>query len=221
MANRLQAMGQPRYRDGFEVTLQRDVVEVPLAWKKPRIIFVNSMSDLFHDDVPDDFIVRCFQVMEEANQHTFQVLTKRPQRVVDLADRLSWPANIWMGTSVENSDYVWRVHELAKIGAQIRFLSIEPLLGPIGRLPLSGIHWVIVGGESGPGARPMRVDWVRRIRDRCVSRGVPFFFKQWGGVNKKQSGRQLDGRYWDQMPNAEWNFDTNGQEETKPLEPAS
>lgn len=220
MAKRLHAMGQPRYRNGFQVTLQPDVVEAPLEWKKPRLIFVNSMSDLFHVDVPDDFIIRCFKVMEQAEQHTFQVLTKRPERVADLAPRLSWPANVWMGTSVENADYVWRVHELVGVPSHVRFLSIEPLLGPIGSLPLTGIHWVIAGGESGPGARPMRVEWVRRIRDRCIARNVPFFFKQWGGVNKKRNGRQLDGRYWDEMPELE-GLHEYGQEETKPLERAS
>lgn len=200
MAKRLQAMGQPRYRNGFEVTLQPDVVDAPLSWKKPRVVFVNSMSDLFHDEVPDEFILQCFEVMEEASQHTFQVLTKRPERAVELSERLPWPDNVWLGTSVENSDYVWRVRELMKTPAHIRFLSVEPLLGPIGRLPLSGIHWVIVGGESGPGARPMKKEWVTRIRDRCLKYGVPFFFKQWGGVNKKRNGRELDGRCWDEMP---------------------
>ena len=219
MAKRLQAMGQPRYRNGFELTLQPDVLDAPLQWKKPRLIFVNSMSDLFHVDVPDDFIIQCFKVMEEAEQHTFQVLTKRPERVVGLAHRLRWPANVWMGTSVENADYVWRVHELARVPAHVRFLSVEPLLGPIGRLPLSGIHWVIVGGESGPGARPMQVEWVRRIRDRCVARGVPFFFKQWGGVQKKRNGRQLDGRYWDELPELEWQNE-HGQKENRRLEKA-
>lgn len=213
-------MGQPRYRNGFEVTLQPDVVVAPLSWKKPRLVFVNSMSDLFHANVPDDFIIECFKVMEAAKQHTFQVLTKRPERVVALSASLPWPTNVWMGTSVENADYVARVHQLVKVPAQLRFLSVEPLLGPISRLPLTGIHWVIAGGESGPGARPMRGDWVRRIRDRCVNRGVPFFFKQWGGVNKKKHGRELDGRYWDEMPESDW-LREHGQEKTEPLERAS
>ena len=200
MAKRLKAMGQHRYRDGFQLTLQDDVVELPLKWKKPRTIFVNSMSDLFHEDVPVDFIRRCFQVMEQASQHTFQVLTKRPERTVELAAELPWPNNVWMGTSVENADYVWRVHELAKTGARIKFLSVEPLLGPIPDLPVSEVDWVIVGGESGPGARPMKKEWVTEIRDRCLDKDVPFFFKQWGGVNKKKTGRLLEGKTWDGMP---------------------
>lgn len=200
MARRLRAMGQRRYRNGFEVTLQDDVVELPLRWKKPRVIFVNSMSDLFHKDVPLEFIRRCFDVMQQASQHTFQVLTKRPERAAELSDELPWPANVWMGTSVENADYVWRVHELAKTAAQIKFLSVEPLLGPIPELPVSEVDWVIVGGESGPGARPMREAWVLQIRDRCLAHEVPFFFKQWGGVNKKKTGRLLEGRTWDEMP---------------------
>ncbi len=200
MAKRLKAMGQQRYRNGFLLTLQPDVLDVPLRWKRPRVIFVNSMSDLFHEDVPFDFIRDCFNVMQTASQHTFQVLTKRPERVADLADALPWPENVWMGTSVENANYTWRVHELRKVPAQVRFLSVEPLVGPIPRLPLSGIHWVIVGGESGPGARPMEKDWVTQIRDRCLRRCVPFFFKQWGGVHKSKTGRLLDGRTWDEMP---------------------
>ncbi|MCA9028090.1 MAG: phage Gp37/Gp68 family protein [Planctomycetaceae bacterium] len=200
MAKRLQAMGQERYRNAFRVTLQEDLVDLPLRWKKPRIIFVNSMSDLFEENVPDEFIIRCFSTMQAATQHTFQVLTKRPERVVDLAGQLPWSPNIWMGTSVENQDYVWRSKQLAKVPAAIRFLSVEPLLGPIPRLPLTHIDWVIVGGESGPGARPMKVEWVLQIRDRCQRYEVPFFFKQWGGVQKKRTGRKLDGRTWDDMP---------------------
>lgn len=178
MAKRLRAMGQPRYAKGFDVTLQEDIVGLPLKWKKPKIVFVNSMSDLFHPDVPASFIQRCFETMNKASQHQFQVLTKRPERVVELSAQLEWTDNIWIGTSVENSDYVHRVRSLSKVKANIRFLSVEPLLGPIGRLPLSNIDWVIVGGESGPGARPMKPEWVRTIRDRCLRYGVPFFFKQ-------------------------------------------
>lgn len=200
MAHRLQAMGQERYRNAFKLTLQPDALEAPLHWRTPRVIFVNSMSDLFHKDVPLDYIKRCFAVMEEASQHTFQVLTKRPERVAEIGAELPWPANVWMGTSIENADYLWRVRALREVPAQVRFLSVEPLLGPIPRLPLKGIHWVIVGGESGPGARPMKVEWVRQIREQCVTRGVPFFFKQWGGPNKKRTGRTLDGRTWDEMP---------------------
>ena len=200
MAKRLLAMGQPRYANGFEVTLQDDIVDLPLKWKKPKIVFVNSMSDLFHQKVPDAFIQRCFRVMNQASQHQFQVLTKRPERVVQLSQSLNWTENIWMGTSVENSDYIHRIHSLGKVNANIRFLSLEPLLGPLGRLPLSNIEWVIVGGESGPGARPMKPEWVRTIRDRCIRYDVPFFFKQWGGVQKSKTGRELDGRTWDEFP---------------------
>lgn len=200
MALRLKAMGQPRYRDGFKVTLQDDLVELPLKWREPRMIFVNSMSDLFHRDIPVEFIQRCFETMRKASQHTFQILTKRPERVVELASDLPWPSNVWMGTSVESADYTWRIHELQRVPAQVRFLSVEPLLGPIPQLPVRGIAWVIVGGESGPGARPMDADWVRQIRDRCLRYNVPFFFKQWGGVNKGRTGRELDGRTWDEMP---------------------
>ncbi len=209
MSNRLKAMEQPRYGNGFKLTLQEDIVELPLKWKKPRVIFVNSMSDLFHDDIPSDFIKRCFDVMAQASQHKFQVLTKRPERVFDLASKIEWSDNVWMGTSVENSKYVNRVRILQQIPAKVRFLSVEPLLGPVARIPLKGIHWVIVGGESGPKSRPMDIEWVRKIRDRCVSADVPFFFKQWGafgedGVrrSKKANGRELDGRIWSEMPNA-------------------
>lgn len=201
MAHRLRAMGKDRYRNGFDLTLQPDALDAPLRWKKPRVIFVNSMSDLFHKDVPVGFIRQCFEVMETASQHTFQVLTKRPDRAADIAPNLPWPSNVWMGTSVENVEYVHRVHALRNIPAQVRFLSVEPLLGPIPRLPLTAIHWVIVGGESGPRARSMKEEWVLQIRDRCLKRNVPFFFKQWGGTNKKSAGRLLDGRTWDEMPN--------------------
>ncbi len=200
MAGRLKAMGQARYRDGFKLTLQPDVVELPLRWKRPRVIFVNSMSDLFHKAVPDDFIAACFAVMESASQHTFQVLTKRPERAAEIASRLPWPDNVWMGTSVENADYADRIHSLTRIPAAVRFLSLEPLLGPIPRLPLAGIHWVIVGGESGPKARPMESKWIFQIRDRCLRYQVPFFFKQWGGVHKSKTGRALNGQTWDDMP---------------------
>ncbi len=203
MAKRLQAMGQLRYRDAFKVTLQPDVLEQPLRWKRPRLIFVNSMSDLFHEDVTEDYIARCFAVMEEAGQHTFQILTKRPERAAELAPRLRWPSNVWMGTSVESAAYVRRIGFLARIPAAIRFLSLEPLLGPIPRLPLKHIHWVIVGGESGPGARPIDEPWVAQIRDRCHRFGVPFFFKQWGGTVKSRAGRMLDGRAWSEMPTPE------------------
>lgn len=200
MAKRLQAMGQRRYRNGFDVTLQPDVLELPLSWRSPRLIFVNSMSDLFHADVPVEYIRRVFDVMIRADQHIFQVLTKRAERLSELAPLLPWPGNVWMGVSVENAEYTPRIRHLQRVPAAVRFLSVEPLLGPMPNLPLRGIDWVILGGESGPGARPMEAAWAEQIRDRCVAAKVPFFFKQWGGVWKKRTGRVLHGRTWDEMP---------------------
>ena len=200
MAERLRLMGQPNYSNGFRVTLHGHVLEYPLAWKKPRTVFVNSMSDLFHDEVPDAFIDRVFQVMRRAHWHQFQVLTKRSARLKALSPRLSWPANVWIGVSVEDAENVFRIDDLRRVPAAIRFLSLEPLLGPLPGLDLSNIEWVIVGGESGPGSRPMKKEWVREIRDQCREQNVPFFFKQWGGVNKKKTGRVLEGRVWDAMP---------------------
>ena len=200
MAKRLKAMGKPQYVNGFTLTLQPAPLDLPLQWKRPRVIFVNSMSDLFHRDVPAEFVEKVFDVMNRCPQHTFQVLTKRPEIAAALAPRLNWTPNIWMGTSIENALVMHRVMDLRKIPARIRFLSVEPLLGPMPKLTLQGIHWVIVGGESGPGARPMEATWVRAIRDRCLAQGVPFFFKQWGGVNKKAAGRKLDELEWNQMP---------------------
>jgi protein gp37 len=183
-----------------DVFLDYIAVEEPLHWNAPRIIFVNSMSDLFHDDVPDEFIGRVFEIMNRCPQHTFQILTKRPERVAKLSPKLPWNSHIWMGTSLENQAVVDRVRDIQKAKAFVRFLSIEPLIGPIHRLPLKGIHWVIAGGESGPGARPMKLEWARQIRDRCLEADVPFFFKQWGGPIKSKTGRVLDGRTWEQMP---------------------
>lgn len=200
MAERLQAMGQPNYRNGFDLTLHDHMVELPLRWKKPQTIFVNSMSDLFHDDVPVDFIQRVFSVMARAHWHRFQVLTKRSARLRELSGTLSWHPNIWMGVSVENADYAFRVDDLRETGAHIKFLSLEPLLGPLKDLNLQGIHWAIVGGESGPRSRPIEEQWVMDIRDQCVRAHVPFFFKQWGGTNKKKAGRLLAKRTWDEMP---------------------
>ncbi len=200
LAERLQAMGSYRYRNGFKVTLQEDLVELPLSWKTPKVIFVNSMSDLFHKNIPNDFIAKIFNTMVKAHWHTFQILTKRSERVAALGQILPWPQNVWMGVSVESPDYTYRIHDLAKVPAAVRFLSVEPLLAPIPRLPLRSIDWVIVGGESGPGARKMEPDWVRQIRKRCREMTVPFFFKQWGGTNKKAAGRVLDGRTYDEMP---------------------
>lgn len=200
LAVRLRAMGNPRYRRGFAVTLQPDLLSLPLRWRQPRRIFVNSMSDLFHEAVPGDYVRRVFDVMEQADWHIFQILTKRSERLMSLADRLPWPPHVWQGVSVENARYTWRIAHLRRVPAAVRFLSIEPLLGPIPDLPLDGIHWVIVGGESGGGHREMAVEWVREIRDQCVAAGVPFFFKQWGGRTPKAGGRILDGRTWDEMP---------------------
>jgi protein gp37 len=200
MAVRLQAMGQRNYRNGFELTLQERALSLPLTWKKPQTVFVNSMSDLFHKDVPTAFIAQVFDVMCRADWHHYQVLTKRAERVEELSPALPWQENIWMGVSVENEDYVFRIDHLRRTGARVKFLSLEPLLGPLLDLDLTGIDWVIVGGESGPGARAMRESWVIDIRDQCLAARVPFFFKQWGGVNKKKTGRALHGRIWDQMP---------------------
>lgn len=200
LARRLHAMGNQRYRQGFSVTLHHDLVELPLSWKKPRMIFVNSMSDLFHEGVPLEFIQAVFETMTKARQHTFQILTKRSQRLAEVANELPWPPNVWIGVSVESQTFTWRIEHLRQVNASVRFLSLEPLLGPIDDLPLEGIHWVIVGGESGPGARPIQADWVRAIRDRCLDAGVPFFFKQWGGVRKKANGRILDDHVWDDFP---------------------
>ena len=200
MAVRLQAMGQPNYVNGFRVTLQEHMLDLPLSWKKPKLVFVNSMSDLFHVKVPTEFIQRVFAVMERASSHTFQVLTKRADRLRQIAADLPWPANVWMGVSVENEDVAWRIDELREVPAAVRFLSLEPLIGPLPSLNLDGIHWAIVGGESGHGARPMDPEWVREIRNQCRQARVPFFFKQWGGVNKAKTGRELDGRTWNEMP---------------------
>lgn len=200
MAKRLQAMGQSRYRNGFKVTLHPEAVEEPYGWKKPRVVFVNSMSDLFHEDVPVEFIQRIFEVMNRCPHHTFQILTKRSQRLTELAPLLNWTENIWMGVTVENGDYLPRIDDLRRVDAQVRFLSLEPLLGPLDDLTLDGIDWVIVGGESGPQARPMKKEWVLSIQSKCRKSRVPFFFKQWGGVQKKKAGRLLNGRTWDQVP---------------------
>ncbi len=200
MALRLQAMGQPNYTNGFQVTLHPHVLELPLQWKKPQVIFVNSMSDLFHEAVPVDFIHQVFEVMRKAHWHQFQVLTKRSERLAQLSPQIDWPENVWMGVSVESSHYTFRIEHLRRTGAETKFLSLEPLLGPLPNLNLEAIHWVIVGGESGPKARSVDEAWVTDIRDQCLAARVPFFFKQWGGTRKKKTGRLLQGRTWDQMP---------------------
>jgi protein gp37 len=200
LALRLQAMGQGNYANGFKLTVQEHMLELPLRWKTPQVIFVNSMSDLFHKDVPTDYIHRVFDVMKRARQHRFQILTKRSQRLMRLSPTLDWQSNIWMGVSVESNDYTFRIDHLREIGAHVKFLSLEPLLGSLPNLDLRGIDWAIVGGESGPHARSMQPEWVVDIRNQCQTADVPFFFKQWGGTNKKKTGRILEGQTWDQMP---------------------
>jgi protein gp37 len=200
LAKRLQKMGNPKYANGFDLTIQESALELPLRWKKPQTIFVNSMSDLFHEDIEEDYVQRVFDVMKRAYWHRFQVLTKRSERMADMSPSIDWPKNVWMGVSVEHQDYTFRIDHLRSTGAHIKFLSLEPLLGPLSALDLTGIHWAIVGGESGPGSRPILEEWVLEIREECQRSGVPFFFKQWGGTNKKKSGRLLQGRTWDDMP---------------------
>jgi len=191
--------GSP-YEQGFDLRLVPEALGLPARWRKPRHVFVNSMSDLFHEEVPVDFIREVFAHMEASPRHVFQVLTKRSRRLADIAHGLPWPENVWMGVSVETADFYHRIHELVTVPAAVRFLSLEPLLGPLEDIPLGGISWAIVGGESGRRARPMEAAWVRSIRDQTVAAGVPFFFKQWGGTNKKKAGRLLDGRSWDERP---------------------
>lgn len=211
LSKRLKAMGSRKYQNdgdprtsgpGFGLTVHPDSLSVPGRWNSPRTIFVNSMSDLFHDDVPEPFIRDVFKVMEESPQHTFQVLTKRSRRLRLIAGDLDWPSNVWMGVSVENAKYAFRLNDLREVPASVRFLSAEPLLGPLGEVDLNGIHWVIAGGESGPNARPIRREWVADLRDRCSDASVAFFFKQWGGRTPKSGGRELDGEVWDEMPSS-------------------
>ena len=199
MAKRLKAMGQPRYKDGFKLTLQKDLIHRPSTWKKPRMVFVNSMSDLFHEDVPSWFLGSVFGEMIYCKRHTFQVLTKRSKRLLEMMP-FAWASNIWIGVSVENQKTKHRIDDLRNCGAKVKFLSLEPLLEDLGDLNLDGIDWVIVGGESQSGARPMQADWVRNIRDQCIAQNVPFFFKQWGGVRKKKGDNVLDGKRWEQYP---------------------
>ncbi len=200
MSRRLKAMGVNKYRNAFSVTLHESVLEEPTKWSKPRLVFVNSMSDLFHESVPTWFIKAVFEVMNQESQHTFQVLTKRPARAIHINEKLCWTSNIWFGVSIESDQWTERLDLLKGTGAHTKFLSLEPLLGPLPNLELQGVDWVIAGGESGPKARPVKVEWVREIRDNCIKSNVPFFFKQWGGVFKKRTGRILDNRTWDEMP---------------------
>lgn len=200
LAKRLQAMGQKKYRNGFKLTLHPDTLKDPYKWKKPRVVFVNSMSDLFHKDVPVYFIQQVFEVMNNTPQHTYQVLTKRSDRLVELSPFLNWTPNIWMGVSVEDGRVIERINDLRLCGARTKFLSCEPLIGSLPDLNLDGINWMIVGGESGAKARPMQIEWVEDLQQQCAVNDVPFFFKQWGGKNKKKAGRLLNGRTYDDMP---------------------
>ncbi len=200
MALRLQAMGAPKYRNGFDVTLHPDVLEQPLTWKRPRVIFVNSMSDLFHEKVPIEYVQRILDVVRRCPQHIFQVLTKRSKKLVRAADRLRWPDNLWMGVTVESEGYRFRIDDLRRVPAAVRWLSIEPLLGPLGEVDLTDIAWAVAGGESGPGARPMREEWALEILRHCRAQGTAFFFKQWGGVNKRATGRLLRGKLYEEWP---------------------
>ena len=200
MSRRLKAMGIDKYKYGFELTLHTESLQTPYEWKKPKIVFVNSMSDLFHKDVPLSFIQKIFEVMNNTPMHTYQVLTKRAERLYELHDKLNWTTNIWMGVSVENDNVKDRIDFLRETNAKVKFLSCEPLIGPLTNLNLEQIHWAIVGGESGRKARPMKESWVWDIRQQCADQGVAFFFKQWGGVNKKKTGRELGGRTYDEMP---------------------
>jgi len=203
MAKRLKAMGQQNYINGFEVVCHPHMLDVPLKWKKSNMVFVNSMGDVFHEKVPLDFIKQVFGVMNIADQHFYQVLTKRAKRLLELSEMIKWDSHIWMGVTVESKTFKYRIDYLRKTPAKIKFLSLEPLLGSLGELNLSGIDWVIVGGESGPRARSIEADWAREVRDQCIEQNVPFFFKQWGGIQKKKNGRVLDGVTWDEMPTRE------------------
>jgi protein gp37 len=202
MTRRLEAMGIEKYKDGFKVRVHEDALDVPYSWKKPKIVFVNSMSDLFHPEVPFEFIEKVFDVMNKTPQHTYQVLTKRADRLYELHHKLNWTRNIWMGVSVENEKVIDRIDFLRETNAATKFLSCEPLIGPLSNLNLTNIDWVIVGGESGRKARPMKETWVWEIQQQCEDAGVAFFFKQWGGTNKKKAGRLLGGRTYDEMPSA-------------------
>lgn len=200
MAERLHSMGQEKYKNAFKLTIHPACLNEPLKWKKPQIIFVCSMSDLFHKSVPDEFIMQVFEVMNKASWHTFQVLTKRSKRLKEIAPKLNWTKNIWLGVTVESDNHKDRIKDLIKTPAKIKYLSVEPMLSEVKQIPLSGIDWVIVGGESGPGARPIQEEWILPIRDKCNAMNIPFFFKQWGGTNKKQAGSLLQGQHWKQMP---------------------
>jgi len=223
MALRLQRMGNKRYSNGFQITLHYDLLSHPLKWKSPKMIFVNSMSDLFHEDVPIAFIKTIFKTIKNAHWHTFQVLTKRAKRLSDLSSELEWPKNLWIGVTIESGKYSFRADLLRKVPAHVRFISFEPLIGPVNDIDFTGINWAIVGGESGPGCRIIKKEWVKEILSICRRQNVHFFFKQWGGVNKKKTGRILDGKIYDEMPpilsqgEKEKIFNKLQQPETTPL----
>ncbi|MCD4848046.1 MAG: phage Gp37/Gp68 family protein [Candidatus Aegiribacteria sp.] len=200
IALKLQDMGVLKYREGFSVAVHEDALGIPSGWKKPRLVFVTSMGDLMHPDVPDDFVLRVFDVMRCCDRHVFQLLTKRPERMAELSGRISWPGNVWAGATVENRGVYHRLESLCRVDAVMRFVSFEPLLSDVRDVDLKGIHWAAVGGESGPDARPMKIEWVRVLRDMCIAGGIAFYFKQWGGENQYSGGRTLDGRIWDEMP---------------------
>ena len=204
MSKRLQSMGIPKYQDGFKLRTHKSALSIPYSWKKPKIVFVNSMSDLFHEDVPLDFIKDVFQVMGDNPQHIFQVLTKRAERLYELNPQLTWADNIWMGVSVEDNKVEYRIDYLQNTKARVKFLSLEPLIGPLSNLNLRNIDWVIVGGESGHKPRPMDLEWVVDIQKQCEQKEVAFFFKQWGGTNKKKNGRVLNGKTYDEMPDVQF-----------------
>lgn len=207
MSLRLKSMGNAKYKNGFKLTTHNRIVNEPFSWKKPRMVFVNSMSDLFHEDVPFSFIEEIFQVMNQNPQHIFQVLTKREKRMFEFSSMLNWTENIWMGVSIEDSNYLNRVEYLKRIPARVKFLSCEPLLGPLDKMNIVGIDWIIVGGESGPNARPIMKEWVNDIKKQCEDLSIPFFFKQWGGTNKKKNGRELNGELFSEMPKISYNFE--------------
>lgn len=200
LANRLKAMGQQNYKNGFDLTLHDHMLEIPLKMKKPTTFFVNSMSDLFHKDIPIEFLKKVFSIMNQASWHEFQILTKREDILQERQSLLTWTENIWMGVTIENNDYVHRADVLRDCGAAVKFLSLEPLLGPLPNLNIDGLDWIVLGGESGPGARPIDIDWIRPVRDLCIEKKTPFFFKQWGGFNKKKNGALLDGKEWREYP---------------------
>jgi protein gp37 len=200
IALNLQSMGVPKYKNGFSVTAHDDALLIPPKWKNPRVIFVTSMGDLMHPDVPEDFILRALEVMRVCDRHVFQLLSKRPERMAGLSGKISWPGNVWAGTTVENRTVYHRLESLRRVNAVTRFVSFEPLLSDVCDVDLTGIHWAAVGGESGPDARPMNIEWVRALRDRCIGECIAFYFKQWGGKHHSSGGRLLDGRVWDEMP---------------------